>query len=123
MKKFYLPIACFCLVFSAALLTGIGMQAQPVLTFRNISTTQGLSINNASCILQDRRGFIWVGTRDGLNRYNGYTFDIFRNDPRDRNTISSNFIWCLAEDREGNIWAGTIEGGLNKYEYSTGRFI
>jgi len=123
MKKFYSPIACVYLIFSAMLLTRITVQAQPVLTFRNISTAQGLSINNASCILQDRKGFIWVGTRDGLNRYNGYTFDIFRNDPRDRNTISSNFIWCLAEDREGNIWAGTIEGGLNKYEYSTGRFI
>src|SRR5690348_18455121 len=114
MKRFYSLIARYCPTFAATLLAGVVVQAQqPVLTFRNISTTQGLSINNASCILQDRKGFIWVGTRDGLNRYNGYTFDIFRNDPRDRNTISSNFIWCLAEDREGNIWAGTVEGGLN----------
>src|SRR5882757_2753346 len=96
---------------------------QPYFKFKNLSTTQGLSINNATCILQDRKGFIWIGTRDGLNRYDGYTFTVFRSDPGDAHSISGNFIWSLHEDREGNIWAGTIEGGLDKYQPATGKFI
>src|ERR1700732_3831763 len=82
--------------------------------FKNLSTTQGLSINNATCILQDQKGFIWIGTRDGLNKYDGYKFTIYRNNPEDPASISGNYIWNMIEDKQGNLWIGTVDGGLNK---------
>ncbi|MHA4842753.1 hybrid sensor histidine kinase/response regulator [Flavitalea antarctica] len=91
--------------------------------FKNLSTTQGLSINNATCILQDRNGFIWIGTRDGLNKYDGYKFTVYRSQPQDSSSISANFVWSMKEDREGNIWVGTVSGGLNKYISKTNKFI
>ncbi|HYH55538.1 MAG TPA: two-component regulator propeller domain-containing protein, partial [Anseongella sp.] len=70
-----------------------------------------------NCILQDKRGFIWIGTDDGLNRYDGERFVIFRNDPRDPGTISGNIISGLLEDGDGIIWITTIDGGLSRYDY------
>jgi signal transduction histidine kinase/CheY-like chemotaxis protein/ligand-binding sensor domain-containing protein len=96
---------------------------KPTLKFKNLSTTQGLSINNATCILQDRNGFIWIGTRDGLNKYDGYNFTVYRSQPEDSSSISANFVWSMKEDKEGNIWVGTVGGGLNKYISRTDKFI
>ena len=74
-------------------------------------------------MLQDSRGFMWFGTRDGLNRYDGYTYTIYKNDPANPNSISNNIINDLTEDAEGNIWVGTWGGGLNKFDRNTQRFI
>lgn len=82
----------------------------------------GLSDNNLSAILQDQKGFIWFGTKDGLNRYDGYNFKVFRNDPNDVNSISNNTIDCLFEDKAGNLWIGTF-AGINKLERETGHFL
>ncbi len=66
------------------------------------------------CSLQDKKGFLWFGTKDGLNRFDGYTFKIFRNDPDNPKSIGNNFIHSLYEDKNENIWAGTLIG-LYKY--------
>src|SRR6195952_2013732 len=89
------------------------------LHFDHLGTADGLSELNPSCILQDTRGFIWIGTADGLNRYDGYKFKIFRNDVKDTTSLGGNFIQDIAEDKDGNIWAATIGGGLNKFDRKT----
>ena len=84
--------------------------------FNNLSVKDGLSNNKVISILQDKTGFLWFGTEDGLNRFDGYEFRVFRNNPADSNSISGNNIWSLFEDEEGNIWIGTKSGDLNCYD-------
>ncbi|MCE6989781.1 hybrid sensor histidine kinase/response regulator [Dyadobacter sp. CY323] len=81
--------------------------------FRHISAENGLINNNVNCVFQDSKGFIWIGTNGGLNRYDGHEFKIFKNDDQDKSSISSDFVTCLAEDKAGNIWIATSGGGLN----------
>lgn len=91
--------------------------AQPqTLRFDHIDTKNGLSQINVTCILQDNRGFMWIGTRDGLNRYDGYKFTIYRNVPGNNTTISSNFIQDIVEDKNGNLWIATQGGGVNFFD-------
>lgn len=84
--------------------------------FSHFDIRNGLSENNINSILQDSRGFIWLGTRDGLNRFDGTDFKIFKNKQQDASSLSNDYITDLAEDSAGNIWIGTNEGGLNKYD-------
>ena len=98
-----------------------GFSQNQSLKFEHISTAEGLSQINVSCIIQDSRGFMWIGTRDGLNRYDGYKFIVYNHSFQDDNTISNNLVTDLAEDKDGNIWVGTLTG-LNKLERKTGRF-
>jgi DNA-binding NtrC family response regulator/ligand-binding sensor domain-containing protein len=88
---------------------------QDRIQFENISIDQGLSQSIVKCILQDEKGFIYFGTEDGLNRYDGYNFSVMRNNPQDGNSLSYNDITALYEDHLGNLWIGTFNGGLNKY--------
>jgi ligand-binding sensor domain-containing protein len=90
---------------------------QPNFYFNRITTQNGLSHNKVNCIVGDKRGFIWMGTDDGLNRYDGHNFTIFRNDPADSTTISGNIITDLLEDEQGIIWIATADGGITKYNY------
>jgi transcriptional regulator with GAF, ATPase, and Fis domain/ligand-binding sensor domain-containing protein len=85
------------------------------LIFEQIFLEQGLSQSIVKCILQDREGFMYFGTEDGLNRYDGYTFTVMRNNPEDLNSLSYNDINAMHLDFEGNIWIGTFNSGLNKY--------
>lgn len=93
----------------------------PKLKFKHISTEQGLSNSTIESILQDSRGFMWFGTRDGLNRYDGYQTAVYRYDAKDTTSISDNYIRCLYEDRNHKLWVGTLNG-LNRYDPVTGRF-
>ncbi|MET3979569.1 signal transduction histidine kinase/ligand-binding sensor domain-containing protein/DNA-binding response OmpR family regulator [Mucilaginibacter sp. UYP25] len=92
------------------------------LKFEHIGTGEGLSQINVAAIIQDSRGFMWIGTRDGLNRYDGYTFTTYRHDEQDPGSLSSSMVADVVEDKEGNIWVATIIG-LNKLERKTGRII
>src|ERR1700730_1837849 len=74
------------------------------LHFDHLGTADGISELNPNCILQDSRGFIWIGTADGLNRYDGSKFKIFRNDNKDPESIGNNYVPDLTEDKDGNIW-------------------
>lgn len=78
--------------------------------FSRYQVESGLSNNTLICSMQDQKGFLWFGTKDGLNRFDGYTFKIFREDALNPNSLESNFIHTLAEDKAGNIWVGTDRG-------------
>lgn len=94
-----------------------GVEAQQETpTFRHLTIADGLSQNAVSAIVQDRRGFLWFGTKDGLNRYDGYTFRVFRHDPFDLRSLSDNAVTALFEDREGNLWVGTEGGSLDRFD-------
>ncbi len=89
--------------------------------FSHYSVNNGLSQSVIKCIFQDSKGYIWFGTQQGLNKFNGYSFDNYMNDPADTNSISDNWIYSICEDNEGDIWIGT-RNGLNKYNQKTGHF-
>ncbi len=105
--------------FLFILLTFTSFSQNNNLKFRHLTSDDGLSQNFISCILQDQKGFMWFGTKDGLNRYDGYSFEVYQNDPFDSTTISDNFITALFEDSRGYIWVGTLSGGLNCFERET----
>lgn len=90
--------------------------------FNRLTTENGLSNNNVFDIIQDKSGFLWFATDDGLNRFDGYDFKVFRNDPSDENSISDNSVWSLIEDKNGNIWIGTKNGWLNRFNPLTEKF-
>jgi signal transduction histidine kinase/ligand-binding sensor domain-containing protein/DNA-binding response OmpR family regulator len=92
------------------------------LKFLHVGTAEGLSQININAIFQDSRGFMWIATRNGLNRYDGYQFIKYRYDSKDSTSLSNNTVTDITEDDNGNIWLSTL-GGLNMYQRSTGRFI
>ncbi|MFN2189021.1 MAG: two-component regulator propeller domain-containing protein, partial [Candidatus Promineifilaceae bacterium] len=86
------------------------------INFEHISIEEGLSQSSVHAILQDRDGFMWFGTLDGLNRFDGSEINIYKHDPDDPSSISDNMITSLFEDDEGVLWIGTSAGGLNRYD-------
>jgi signal transduction histidine kinase/CheY-like chemotaxis protein/ligand-binding sensor domain-containing protein len=103
------------------LLAGTGAQAQwdtLHLPFRALTIEDGLSQGMVSSIIQDRAGFMWFATKDGLNRYDGYSFRVFRNDPADSTTVRDNYIQVIYEDRAGLLWVGT-NSGLDVFDPTT----
>ncbi len=78
--------------------------------FENFTTGDGLSNNAVQVVFQDSRGYLWIGTEDGLNRYDGYTFTIYRNDPADSASLSHNSVWAIYEDKKKQLWIGTKDG-------------
>lgn len=105
-------------------ITFSGVQAQEwSIRFEQLTTEDGLSQSTVNDILQDSKGFLWFATEDGLNRYDGYEFRVYRNDPYDLFSISNNQISSIVEDAEGGLWIGTKGGGLNKYNREQDRFM
>ncbi len=90
--------------------------------FDHITTEQGLSQATVNCLFKDSKGFIWIGTNDGLNCYDAYSFRIFKNNPDDPNSLSGNNITSIAEDINSNLWIATRNNGLNFYERGQGKF-
>jgi len=91
------------------------------LPFRALTIEDGLSQGMVNHILQDKYGFMWFATKDGLNRYDGYTFTVFRHDPEDSSTVRNNYIYTLLEDKQGRLWVGTAEG-LDLFDRNTETF-
>ncbi|RYY61914.1 MAG: response regulator [Chitinophagaceae bacterium] len=110
------------LVVLAVLWSCLRLNAQEGTGFETISTAQGLSQGMIFGMLQDQEGFIWVATKEGLNRYDGYNFRVFTTDPGNPYSLSSNYIRSVFEDSKGYIWAATLDAGLNVYDKKTGRF-
>ena len=98
------------------------MAQPPQLKFSHLDRDAGLSQSNVICILQDSRGFMWFGTRDGLNKYDGYQFTVYKNNTEDTNSLSNNFITGIIEDSKGALWITTWGGGLNRFDREKNRF-
>ncbi len=88
-------------------------------SFHRVGLEDGLSQRSISVLLSDRDGFLWIGTEDGLNRYDGYDFEIYRPDPNGKEGLSNGWITALCEDGDGNLWMGT-RNGLNYYDRRKG---
>ena len=92
------------------------------LEFSHLTSENGLAANSVYTILQDHEGFLWFGTYNGLNKYDGYKFIIYQNIEGDSTSISENKIRTMIEDNDGNLWIGTWYMGLNKFDRSTNKF-
>ncbi len=90
--------------------------------FERLSIDEGLSASSVNTIFQDSQDFIWIGTQDGLNRYDGYHIKKFKTDLKSKTSISSNFINCMYEDKEGFIYVGTNDQGLSVFNKYTEKF-
>lgn len=108
MKK---TVSFFLLLFTVCIAGKV--TAQPDIVFHHLTEKDGLSYNIVNCFLKDSRGMLWIGTYNGLNRYDGAHFYIFRGGAAE-NTLPNNTVHKLAEDAEGNIWGGT-DGGIFCY--------
>ncbi len=93
------------------------------LQFKSITVNDGLSQHDVSCILQDSYGFIWIGTYDGLNKYDGYRIQNYFHITENENSLSSNRIKCLFEDSQKRIWIGTDGSGINYYSLIKEKFV
>lgn len=116
-RKVVIPILIFLIPFCVYCQQTVATKSN--FKFKNISVADGLSNTSVSSICQDHNGFIWIGTRDGLNRYDGLTFEIFREDLSKDSGISHNWIRDLLVDEDGDLWIGTLNG-LNQYNERSG---
>ncbi|MEP7169337.1 MAG: two-component regulator propeller domain-containing protein, partial [Bacteroidota bacterium] len=92
------------------------------IVLKHITTSEGLSDNQVTCMLRDDLGFMWIGTKDGLNRYDGREFYVFKNNPEEINSVCSNYIKCLELDGDSLLWIGTSDNGFCSYDSRTGKF-
>lgn len=99
-----------------------GNQSGPIL-FERIDRNYGLSLSTVYSIYKDGNGYMWFGTRDGLNRFDGYSMKIFKHSVDDKFSINSNEVLSITEDTLGNLWIGTQAGGINILEHNSQRFI
>jgi signal transduction histidine kinase/ligand-binding sensor domain-containing protein/DNA-binding response OmpR family regulator len=84
--------------------------------FENFNSSDGLSQHDINCILQDKDGFLWFGTNDGLNKYDGYNFKVFKPSKNIKSSISGRIIQKMVSDSYGNLWIASLDGGLNYYD-------
>ncbi|TCD05608.1 hybrid sensor histidine kinase/response regulator [Pedobacter frigidisoli] len=107
---------CFLIIF----IFSVGNCFAQNLKFKHIGVEDGLSNSTIECVFQDYRGFIWFGTRDGLNKYDGNQVTVFKHD-KTANSLSDNFIRCIFEDKNHILWVGTADG-LNKFNAQKNNF-
>jgi PAS domain S-box-containing protein len=94
-----------------------------IVQFEHLAIEDGLSQNAGLAIFQDSKGYLWIGSQDGLNRYDGFNFKIYKHDPEDPSSISHNSILAITEDKDGYLWIGTWGGGLNRFDPITETFV
>jgi two-component sensor histidine kinase/ligand-binding sensor domain-containing protein len=105
-------------------LIALQLHAQEIrdIPFKHISVTDGLSVSNVNCFLHDSKGFMWIGTANGLNKYDGYNFIVYKNDREDNSSLSSNLVNDIIEDKNGNLWIATYQG-LSIYDRKKDTFF
>lgn len=106
------------------LLSAATTHAQQEILFQHLTVDAGLSQGGVTCILQDRKGFMWFGTQDGLNRFDGYKCTVFRHDPVDTTTLNDSFILGIYADTSGVLWVRTLNSPrtLNRFNYLSENF-
>src|SRR2546422_3328155 len=107
------------LLISLVILWAPSLSQSQRLRFAHLGIEDGLSNETVTTIIQDDDGFLWFGTEDGLNKYDGYTFTVLKHNPDESSSISSNTIGALCLDSSGNLWIGT-NAGLDRYDRETG---
>ena len=116
------PYQKLLIIFTILFLTSANSLSQiDNLQFERISIESGLSQSTVLCIYQDQKGFLWFGTYEGLNRYDGYNFKIYKYDPENMYSISNNSVEFITEDHLGNLWIAT-QDGLNRFDRCTEQF-
>lgn len=125
MKLITLLIWLKLLIINSQLLAQNNIPRFPDIQFQKISSKDGISENTGLAITQDKLGVMWFGTEDGLNRYDGYSIEVFRHNPNNINSISHNYITSLTTDRDGFIWVGTKRGlnKINPYSFEIIRYL
>ncbi len=119
----------FCLVmiagltppaFSARIAVDNGQIGRDQIRFRTLGIADGLSSTTARALAQDEKGFVWLGTQEGLNRYDGYDFRVYRADSERADSLGDSHITSLVADGAGALWIGTVGGGVNRMDLATG---
>jgi ligand-binding sensor domain-containing protein/signal transduction histidine kinase len=121
-KKRQLLVMFLVTVFLMADTEVFALRQERPLTFQRFNTEQGLAQNWVYAVVQDRQGFMWVGTEDGLNRYDGYSFKTYKSRPFDSTSLSQNTVLALLCDSRGFLWVGTFGGGVSRYDPETDSF-
>lgn len=111
------------LLFQIIILTTCLFSQHEDLKFIHLTTEQGLSHGDVMATVQDSEGFIWFGTQDGLNRYDGHQFKIYRNIANDSTSLPDNIIQHLFSDSHGDLWIGTQSGAISRYDKYKDCFI
>jgi signal transduction histidine kinase/ligand-binding sensor domain-containing protein/CheY-like chemotaxis protein len=106
----------FALIFGFCSFVPFSRAQNVTLNTTSINSNNGLSQNSIQCILKDKYGFMWFGTQDGLNKYDGFKFTIYKNSKSNPSSIAANLIDAIGEDANGSVWAGTRLGGLSRYD-------
>ncbi|HET9483449.1 MAG TPA: two-component regulator propeller domain-containing protein, partial [Xanthomonadales bacterium] len=88
-----------------------------------VSAAEDLAQNTVNALLQDRTGFLWIGTQGGLHRFDGYHFVPFQHDPEDPNSLADSFVTALAADDKGRLWVGTNGKGVSRYDAALSQFV
>lgn len=115
------PLRLMAVTLCLLCLTATEADATVTPLIERLGVKDGLSNNEVRCIFQDHNGFLWFGTYDGLNRYDGYTFKTFRNIPDDPNSLTHSYVNCITEDQSHNLWIGTRRG-ISVFNPVTGKF-
>ncbi|WP_020532559.1 hybrid sensor histidine kinase/response regulator transcription factor [Flexithrix dorotheae] len=111
------------LIYLFGILPGLVLAQNRPVRFNKITSEDGLSQSHVTAILKDNKGFMWFGTFDGLNQYDGYGLKVHKHDPEILGSISSDFIQAIFEDKSGNLWIGSAGGGLSLYDRANDKFI
>ncbi|NIS83204.1 MAG: GAF domain-containing protein, partial [Anaerolineales bacterium] len=114
-------LLAFVMMMISLLPLGVAAQSQTI-RFERLTIEDGLSQNAVLAIAQDAQGFLWLGTEDGLNKFDGYQFTIYKHDPDDPSSLIDSFVSALFVDLKGELWIGT-RSGLDRYDRATGTFI
>jgi signal transduction histidine kinase/CheY-like chemotaxis protein/ligand-binding sensor domain-containing protein len=112
----------FFLFFILLNVYNISFSQKQNLKFEHLTGEDGLSHSHVTCILQDHKGYMWFGTRMGLNKYDGYGFTVYKSTAEDEHTISHNYAIDFIEDDNGDFWIATFGGGLNRFDRKTNQF-
>lgn len=114
MKLLQVIVLLFCIIYDA--------DAGHQVSLLQYTAENGLSDNQVTCVTRDKQGFIWVGTKDGLNRFDGNDFYVFKHNENDSTSVCGNIISCLETDGDSLLWIGTASSGFCSYDFRTGKF-